>query len=100
MAMLDLYGRRLRAMVDRIKVVRTDCEFECPGIDDALRRRGVDLVLLPDGVSEDELAHALRDATLLLMCYTPIPARVIAAAVKLKGVVKYGVGIDAIDIAA
>jgi D-3-phosphoglycerate dehydrogenase len=34
------------------------------------------------------------------MCYTPITARVIAAADKLKGIVKYGVGIDAIDIPA
>ena len=42
----------------------------------------------------------MRDADLLLMCYTPVPAHVIAAAGKLKGIVKYGVGIDAIDIAA
>ena len=42
----------------------------------------------------------MRDADLLLMCYTPITARVIAAAAKLKGIVKYGVGIDAIDIPA
>jgi D-3-phosphoglycerate dehydrogenase len=34
------------------------------------------------------------------MCYAPITARVIAAAEKLKGIVKYGVGIDAIDIPA
>jgi D-3-phosphoglycerate dehydrogenase len=39
----------------------------------------------------------VRDADLLLMCYTPVTARVIAAAEKLKGIVKYGVGIDAID---
>ncbi len=34
------------------------------------------------------------------MCYTPITRRVIEAARRLKGIVKYGVGIDAIDIAA
>jgi D-3-phosphoglycerate dehydrogenase len=34
------------------------------------------------------------------MCYTPITARVIAAAPLLKGIVKYGVGIDAIDVDA
>ena len=34
------------------------------------------------------------------MCYTPITARVIQGAAKLKGIVKYGVGIDAIDIEA
>src|SRR5262249_50639644 len=40
------------------------------------------------------------DADLLLMCYTPITERVIDAASRLKGIVKYGVGIDAIDIEA
>lgn len=82
------------------RAVRTDRELECPGIDAALRAAGVTLDLLPDGIAEDDLALAVRDADLILMCYTPITARVIEAAPKLKGIVKYGVGIDAIDIAA
>ncbi len=86
-------------MTDRVKILRTDAELECPNLDAQLRQRG-DLVLLPDGVGEDELAHAARDADLLLMCYTPVTARVINGAARLKGIVKYGVGIDAIDIAA
>ena len=65
-----------------------------------LRAAGVDLVTLPDGAPEEKLIEAVRDADLLLMCYAPITARVIAAAAKLKGIVKYGVGIDAIDIPA
>src|SRR5688572_2393379 len=69
-------------------------------VDAALRAAGHELVLLPDGGSEDELIRALRDAELLLMCYTPVTARVIEAAKQLKGIVKYGVGIDAIDIEA
>jgi len=84
----------------RFKAVRTDRELECPGIDAGLRAMGCDLVTLPDGVSEDDLIVAVRDADLLLMCYTPVTARVIAAAQDLKGIVKYGVGIDAIDIEA
>jgi|tagenome__1003787_1003787.scaffolds.fasta_scaffold20760140_2 D-3-phosphoglycerate dehydrogenase len=87
-------------MNQRWKAVRTDRELECPDIDEGLRALGCDLVLLPEGVSEDELIAAARDCDLLLMCYTPITARVIAAAEKLKGIVKYGVGIDAIDIPA
>ncbi len=82
------------------KIVRTDSELECPIIDAALRETGADLVLLPDGVGEDDLTDAVRDADLLLMCYTPITARVIGEARALKGIVKYGVGIDAIDIEA
>ncbi len=71
-----------------------------PRVDAALRAAGYELVLLPEGVSEDELARELTDAELLLMCYTPVTARVIGAAPRLKGIVKYGVGIDAIDIEA
>jgi len=87
-------------MMARHKAVRTDRELECPGLDAGLRAAGCDLVLLPDGIGEDALIEAVRDADLLLMCYTPVTARVIAAAPKLKAIVKYGVGIDAIDVAA
>jgi D-3-phosphoglycerate dehydrogenase len=82
------------------KVVRTDRELHCPVIDAELRRRGSRLVLLPDGVSETELAREVRDADLLLTCYTPVTSRVIEQAERLSGIVKYGVGIDAIDIDA
>ena len=82
-----------------MKIVRTDRELETPLTDAELSRRG-DLVLLPEGVSEDRLAKEVADADLLLMCYTPITARVINAATRLRAIVKYGVGIDAIDIPA
>jgi len=82
------------------RIVRTNRELEVPRVDAALRAVGHELTLLPDGVSEEELAHAVREAELLLMCYTAITSRVIASAPLLKGIVKYGVGIDAIDIEA
>ena len=87
-------------MTRRFKAVRTDRELECPDIDAGLREAGCELVLLPEGISEDDLVAAVGDCDLLLMCYTRVTARVIAAAEKLKGIVKYGVGIDAIDIPA
>lgn len=83
-----------------MKVVRTDRELECPEIDAGLRARGVELVTLPDGISEADLVEQVADADLLLMCYTPVTGSVIANARKLRGIVKYGVGIDAIDISA
>ena len=86
-------------MTSDIKILRTDAKLETPRLDAALRTRG-ELALLPDGASEDELVEAVRDADLLLMCYTPVTARVISEAEKLRGIVKYGVGIDAIDIEA
>ena len=84
----------------RLKAVRTDAELECPHLDAGLRARGLELVVLPDGVPEQELARQVSDADILLMCYTPVTARVIEAAQQLRGIVKYGVGIDAIDIDA
>ncbi|MGB3148504.1 MAG: C-terminal binding protein [Paracoccaceae bacterium] len=82
-----------------MKFVRTDSELEMPVVDAALRERG-ELVLLPEGVSEQRLTAELAEADLLLMCYRRISARAIAAAPRLKAIVKYGVGIDAIDIPA
>ena len=87
-------------MKNHVKIVRTDSELECPILDKALRDLGADLVLLPDSVSEAELIEQTENADLILMCYTPITATVINQAKRLKGIVKYGVGIDAIDIDA
>ena len=83
-----------------MNIVRCDRELETPAVDSTLRAWGHTLTLLPDGIGEVELCKALAECDLLLMCYTPITARVIAAALRLKGIVKYGVGIDAIDIPA
>src|SRR6185312_12978105 len=83
-----------------MKAIRTDRELECPRVDAGLRARGLELVTLPEGVPEEQLIAEVADADLLLMCYTPITARVIQAARRLRGIVKYGVGIDAIDIPA
>ncbi len=87
-------------MDQTIKIVRTDKELECPHLDEALRKTGANLIILPDDVSEQTLLAETRDADLILMCYTPITAKVIEQATRLKGIVKYGVGIDAIDIDA
>lgn len=84
----------------KMKAIRTDRELECPRVDAGLRARGLELVTLPEGLPEERLAAEVADADLLLMCYTPITARVIEAAPRLRGIVKYGVGIDAIDIEA
>ena len=83
-----------------MRIVRTDMELEIPVVDKKLIEWGHKLVLLPDGISEDEICEKVADCELLLMCYTPVTAKIIAAAPKLRGIVKYGVGIDAIDIPA
>jgi len=87
-------------MTTRWTIVRTDRELEMGRVDAHLRRLGAEVRLLPDGTPEDELIRALADADLLLMCYARISRRVIEAAPKLRAIVKYGVGIDAIDLDA
>ena len=83
-----------------VRVVRTDSLIECQDIDKAFHEAGAKLVLLPDSTTEADLCKAVKEAQLLLMCYTPISSKVIDSAQRLKGIVKYGVGIDAIDIPA
>lgn len=82
------------------KIVRTDRELQMPRTDAALRALGAELVLLPETTPEAELAQHVADADLLLMCYARITRRVIESATRLRAIVKYGVGIDAIDIDA
>lgn len=82
------------------RIVRTDRELELPAVDAAMCAAGHELVLLEDGLGEARLCGEIEGAELLLTCYAHVTARVIAAAKKLKGIVKYGVGIDAIDIDA
>ncbi|MGD9636604.1 MAG: 2-hydroxyacid dehydrogenase [Pirellulales bacterium] len=83
-----------------MNIVRCDRELEVTHVDRTLREWGHELTLLPEDIEEDGLCAALAECDLLLMCYTPITSRVIAAGPRLKGIVKYGVGIDAIDIPA
>jgi D-3-phosphoglycerate dehydrogenase len=82
------------------KAVRADREGECEGIDKSLCEAGGTVVKLQQGAGEDALAEAAADADLLLVSHAPVTARVIASGKKLKGIVKYGVGIDNIDVEA
>ena len=87
-------------MTARWKILRTDSELECPTIDAELKERGAELVLFPDDASDRRLKQEIVDTDLVLMCYRSITRPIIEAGRKLKGIVKYGVGIDAIDIDA
>lgn len=82
------------------RVVRTDFEIDLKGVDQALRAAGHELAFLTHDSTEEDLLREAREAQLILMCYMPITRRVIEHAPRLKGIVKYGVGIDAIDIDA
>lgn len=60
------------------------------------------LATVATSTSDDEptLVNHIVDADLLIMCYAAVTRSVVAAAERLKGILKYGVGTDSIDIAA
>jgi D-3-phosphoglycerate dehydrogenase len=54
----------------------------------------------PPCKSEDEVIERCRAADVLLVQWAPITRRVLEALPKLRGVVRYGIGVDNIDILA
>lgn len=88
-------------MPSRPQVVNVDVNFsyeqEIPRIEAA----GADFVLRR-AKTEDEIIAACADAVMILFenADTPLTARVMAALPKLRAIVRYGVGVDSIDMAA
>ena len=49
---------------------------------------------------EEEVIGISKDADVLLICYAPITKKVINSLTKCKGMIRYGVGVDNIDVEA
>lgn len=58
-----------------------------------------DVVVL-NSTSEDVIAEATRDADVIMVVYAKITRKIIESAAKLKGIVRYGIGVDNIDLKA
>src|SRR6201991_2697221 len=54
----------------------------------------------PGCASEDEVIDRCVDAEVLLVQWAPITRRVLASLPKLRGVVRYGIGVNNIDLDA
>lgn len=81
------------------KIVRTEPKLRI--LEDYLNDLGrLAQVVTVDERDEETLVRQVVDADIILTCYEPITAQVIGAAKRLKGIVKYGVGVDSIDVAA
>ncbi len=83
----------------RQKILRADGEVH---IENALEdlRRIADVVTSANN-DEETLAREAEDADVIIVsCFTKITAKVITSAKRLKGIVKYGVGVDNIDLEA
>jgi D-3-phosphoglycerate dehydrogenase len=81
------------------KILRTDADIHIIESKLEALSRVADVITCSSN-DEETLARKAEDADLILVCYTRITARVIESAWKLKGIVKYGVGVDNIDLKA
>jgi (R)-1-hydroxy-2-aminoethylphosphonate ammonia-lyase len=78
-------------------LLRTDADLNMGDSWPAELRKSLRLVTAPDAGLET-LVGLAPEADLIFTCYDPITAEVIAAAPRLRGIVKYGVGTDSIDL--
>jgi len=86
--------------MSRPRVVVTDHGF--PNLrheEEILAAAGADLVVAQAKTAADVIAAA-RDADALLVQWAPIDASVIAALSRCKVIVRYGIGVDNVDLAA
>lgn len=82
-------------------MVITDCDFGDGGIEaEELSRHGFDLQLQCVPPVEDEVIRVAQGAVGLLVQYAPITKTVLKELPSLKAVVRYGVGLDNIDLVA
>ncbi|MCL5026111.1 MAG: C-terminal binding protein [Chloroflexi bacterium] len=65
----------------------------------SLEPAGAEIIVMPSK-TEDEIIQALRDADAVLAWITPITRRVIEAMTRCKAIVRYGVGVDNVDVEA
>jgi len=83
----------------RFKVVMLEPELRIlESVQPDLSRRA-DVVKIA-ATDETERKTAVADSHVIVMCYSRITAGIIASAPHLRGIVKYGVGVDSIDLAA
>lgn len=80
-------------------VLRSDAELNMGGNWPQEAAELCRFVTAPDDQVET-LVRLVPEADILFTCYAPITAEVIAAGRRLRGVVKYGVGVDSIDLEA
>lgn len=56
------------------------------------------IVRLAKGITEDDLLVEVKDVDVMLVVYAKITKRIIESAPRLKGIVRYGIGVDNVDI--
>lgn len=86
-------------VVNTMKVVITDYEFEDLRYEKAILDQEVELVKA-NCKTEDEVIETCHDADGIINLYAPITSRVINELTNCKIITRYGVGVDTIDLSA
>jgi len=83
-----------------MKAYITDCDHESLDIEkDVFSKTSIDLEIL-NITKPNDIIHHCRDADVLILQYAEITEDVLNTLDNLKGVVRYGVGVNTIDISA
>ncbi|WP_311480439.1 C-terminal binding protein [uncultured Anaerococcus sp.] len=83
-----------------MKVYITDCDRDNVNIEkEVLKKAGIDLIL-KKAVSEDEVIEQCKDGEIFIVQYAKITRKVMENCPDLKYIVRYGVGVDTVDVEA
>lgn len=83
-----------------MKVIITDCDHDSIDIEKKVFEEAGMEVKLTQAITEDEVIEQCQDAEIFIVQYAKITEKVMENCPKLKYVVRYGVGVDTIDIPA
>ena len=83
------------------KVAITDYTFDCLDVEEAiLKPLGCDVASLKTGKDQQQLIELVKDADYVITQFAPVNAAVIGAMQKCKVIVRYGIGVDNVDLKA
>ena len=83
-----------------MKVYITDCDHDNINIEkEIFDRAGIELTL-KNAISEDEVIEQCKDGDIFIVQYAKIARKVMENCPNLKYIVRYGVGVDTVDVEA
>ena len=83
-----------------VRVVVTDCTFESLDVESAILEPLGCRLIVHQCKTPDELLPVVADADYIITQFAPLDANVIAAMRQVRVIVRYGVGVDNIDLEA
>lgn len=83
-----------------MKVVTSDCLFESTDPEREALRGVAELVVLRQYPGREEFLRVARDADAVISQMAPLDAPVIEGLERCRAIVRYGVGVDSVDVAA